>query len=132
MTYSPVILVGMNNPHGGGSVLSPDDPGSAGERLYKLSGMSRENYEYRFVRMNLVTGKTYDAKKAERRARKLYESETRHVVVLGSAARSAVEKAGPIRDNFHFVPHPSGRCHCYNDPKNRRRVRALLRRLAGC
>lgn len=134
----PVIVVGMNDPSGRGALLT-DEPGSAGWRLWQLSGMTRELYEETFVRINLVDGATWDASRAEVGAINLMLSlstrdrDERPIVVLGREAEKAFRKVltSPPPSNFYFVPHPSGKNLYYNLLRNRARVSRLLRKLAG-
>jgi hypothetical protein len=107
-----------------GVALSPDDPGSAGQRLFEMSGLSAFTYLNAFVRVNVED-------------RPLIPSGAR-VIVLG---REAWNLLGLIlmkvnwfetvdlpvsRMRLTLIPHPSGLCRLYNDPANRERVRKLF------
>lgn len=122
------IIVGCDNPHSDDPerALETTCPGSAGWRLWKLSGLTREAYERSFQRVNVS-----DMPEIPNRSR---------VVVLGREAWRALglpfvvpldEVALPgVFTTFTYVPHPSGKNLWYNDQENCRRVGELLRRLA--
>jgi hypothetical protein len=122
------ILVGIDNPHSADPrrALMPMPTGSAGWRLWKLSGMPRPEYLRAFQRVNACD-------------RPVIPPGSR-VVVLGREAWGALglpfatplcEVEVPVtRTRFTLVPHPSGRNLWYNDEDNRQRVGDLLRGLA--
>jgi hypothetical protein len=118
------LLLGLDNPHSADPrhALFPHPPGSAGHRLFKLSGMKwRKDYLDAFDRANVCDGP---------RVRR-----GRHVVVMGRAAwrRMGLPAAewfatvGFRGSEWTLLPHPSGRCRIYNDPRARARARRILR-----
>lgn len=128
MTRKPLLL-GLDNPHSTNprAALLPRPSGSAGERLFRLSGMGWSDYRRAFDRANVCDISPSDL-------------EGRTTLVLG---KEAWRKLGlPTVESFSRVfgisygtlfiqiPHPSGRNHWYNSAKNRNRVSRLLRRLA--
>lgn len=133
------ILVGMNNPLSDDPRLAlwPDPPGCAGYRLWKMmqrrTGASKGDYIRSFSRVNLVVGEwnRHDARAA---AEDMYvQYRGCRLVLLGSAVRIAfrlppvlvrpVEHRGVT---FRQLPHPSGRCRWYNDPRHRTVAGMLL------
>jgi hypothetical protein len=132
----PILLGMCLGPAGGTEPLGIDVPGSAGWRLWKMSGLSRSTYLSSFKRTNLVPGKRWNARTARTTAIAFVLGLRAGdiVVALGSEVKAAIKYAGGngvvLDARIHFVPHPSGRNLFYNDPANRRRVGRLLRRLA--
>lgn len=137
------IILGMNNPRSSDPllVLSPTgDPGSAGNRLWNLSGMTETEYRLAFERRNLVRGPEWTSAVARAAAKKFSCAGGSSVLVLGSATWAAfpflprdpmlLRRYDHNQTRFYAVPHPSGRNLWYNDKKNRARVGRLLRRLA--
>jgi hypothetical protein len=128
-------IVGLRNPYRDVDALSPDR--GAGRALWRMSGMSREEY---------LT--TYDRVNVYRRARhaRLLSHElvalrgllaNRRVVVLGREAWRALLLPADVGwfgeviehttgSRFTLLPHPSGRCREYNDPANKERARTCL------
>lgn len=140
------IILGMNNPHSSDPllVLSPTgDPGSAGNRLWNMSGMSETEYRLAFDRRNLVSGPEWTSEIARLATKRFVVDleEIATIVVLGRLTWNAFAflpgDQWPCRAwrtnarTWWFVPHPSGRNLWYNDPENGRKVGKLLRRLAG-
>ncbi len=141
------ILLGMVNPHSDDPALAlaPDPPGCAGWRLWKMlhdhRGVEKKEYLARFDRRNLLPGREWDAEAACVSGRGLVATladSRRAIVVLGQEAWRALElglkpkPASSRRVNgckWIFLPHPSGRCHYYNDALNRWTVAALLTEL---
>lgn len=137
---SRTVLLGMNNPLSVNPAyaLWPDPPNCTGWRLWKLLQMRRpkvtaDEYAEGFVRRNLVLALDWDRAAARARADELVEQLSgARVVVLGAPVRDALrlppvlveplEHRGVV---FRQLPHPSGRCRWYNDPKNKA-VAALL------
>jgi hypothetical protein len=149
------LLIGMNNPYGTDPhyALYPLPEGSAGGRLYEMiheaTGLSRSQYVRSFDRINLVEG-PWSPSKARSRVIDLRPSLAgRVVVMLGREVQLAFEVVVPIMEEaqlfevgpalargspgglitYYAIPHPSGRNPWYNDPQNRCRVVALLRRI---
>lgn len=127
------ILLGMCDPSGTEPLGIDDVPRSAaGHRLWKLSGLSRDQWLAAFDRRNLVPGKTWLRFEARRLAIDFVRSmpRGRRVVCLGREVAEAVARAGGRPPDFSFIPHPSGRCLAYNDAAVRKQVVDLLRSLA--
>lgn len=128
------ILLGMN-PNGprGTEALSPSVPGSAGYRLWKLSGLPLEVYLETFERRNLLPGPVWSPRAAAGAARRFLRTlpRGRPVIVLGELPRAALEKVGKLGKNFHFIPHPSGRCFLYNQREERAAAGRVMRSVAG-
>jgi hypothetical protein len=139
-------LVGECNPHSAdpGDVLSPERPGSAGNRLWAMlylrHSMTRDDYLRGFRRVNLCSTE-WDAEAAETAADIMISSFSfgDRVVMLGAKVASAFclrrapkfewEWASPAgSESFKFLklPHPSGLCRDYNDPATRDRAADLL------
>jgi len=130
------ILVGESNPHSPhpGDALLASPPGSAGNRLWLMaleaSGMTLHAYERAFRRVNLCAQRWSDrsAREGAEVLRRSFSKGDR-VVLLGRRVQALMGEP-PAGVTFYQVPHPSGRCRDYNDPKQRRRVGALLSELA--
>jgi len=126
------IILGMCDPSGEGALL-PHHPGSAGNRLWKMSGMDLETWERSFTRVNLIPGTKWDRREAAREAQRFLGSRRggEPVVALGAAVRAALEASGQDLSGVYFLPHPSGRNLAYNSPKARRFLRSTLKSLAA-
>lgn len=134
------VILGMNSPIPG--CLHPDIPGAAGERLFKMSGMTISEWETSFERRNLLPTKRWDREKATKSGPKVREKlKDRTVIVLGTEVWRALglgsrprhlssSVISPEGSVFYFLPHPSGRNLFYNHEGNRMAARKLLRRLA--
>lgn len=128
-----ITIVGMNDPSGKGPLLN-SDPGSAGTRLWQMSGMSKEEWEKKTTRVNLLPSRKWiksykDAAAASFLIGPLAEG---HVIFLGREVEAVIRKhrrLWPKDYRFYFIPHPSGRCRYYNSKENRDRVRNLIKGL---
>lgn len=141
-----VVLVGELNPYGGDPKFALFDlpVNSAGWRLRNhILRVERRTY-FGFKRHNLCVGR-WSNDDARREAGRLYLEvyDSRRVeatfVLLGKKVAAAFghRAVDPFtRDAVHpgdqpgrlvFLPHPSGRCRTYNDPKSYERVLELLR-----
>jgi hypothetical protein len=126
MATAKAIIVGSNNPYPGIPALSPRVPNSAGFRLWKMMndwcGISAVEYERAFRRCNwdeCQGGPTF-----------LQGSE---VVVLGEEVRKLLflpkvflHPVVRYGSTFRQIPHPSGRCHYYNNKLCRDLVAMML------
>lgn len=140
------ILLAMNNPLSSNPcyALAPFPAGSAGHRLWRLlearrPDLYRKNYMDAFDRRNLLPGRTWDQREANRLGSNLYldlAGSGSLVLVLGEGPRRALglprKLIHPVAVNgcvFRQLPHPSGRCRWYNDPTNRLLAGMLLEEL---
>lgn len=135
------IIIGMCNP----SSADPDDalelrtPNASGERLWKMldavAPTSKEEFALAFERVNLSARRSFRLSTSRvRKIRRLVGKRT--AVVLGRDVWRALwpgERAEwfQAKDNWHLIPHPSGRSLSYNDAAKRRRAGLLLARIAG-
>ncbi len=133
------LVIGMCNPHSRDprDALATWPRGSAGHRLWQLSGMTLAAYARAHERVNLVSGPFWVQREARRAAEELLcRVSGRRVVVLGSTTWLTLglpEGTWPVSHRgatWYKVPHPSGRCRAYNDPATREAVGYLLRSLA--
>ena len=134
------VLIGMNNPlsRNPEHALWPAPPNCAGWRLWKMLDdrvpTDPLDYTSGFERINLCGKAHWDRTAARRRAAKmLHELQGRTVIVLGAAVRDAFRLppvlVKPVVDRgvtWRQLPHPSGRCRWYNDPRHRKIAGLLL------
>lgn len=137
------VIVGMNNPlsRRPEHALYPHPPGCTGYRLWKMlearTGATQEEYLARFERMNLVSSKTWSRELGRGTAERMRPVlRGRVVLLLGQAVRRAfgippllVHPQEIDGVTWRQLPHPSGRCHWYNDPRHRRVAEVLLQEL---
>jgi hypothetical protein len=138
----------MNNPVSSKPehALFPYPPGCTGHRVLEMlrlrrPNVTRQQYLAAFDRRNLVAGKVWDKREAQRAAdtfRKDSGNRGRVVLVFGEEPRKALglEKllVHPQRDllcdiTWRQLPHPSGRCYWYNEPECRELAADLLAEL---
>lgn len=134
------VLLGMNNPLSAQAryALYPHPPNCAGWRLWRMleerCGVTAMDYVEGFDRRNLLRSLEWKPREARAAAEKLLpQLEGRTVIVLGAAVRDALRLppvlVKPVVDRgvtFRQLPHPSGRCRWYNDPKHRKVAGLLL------
>lgn len=133
------ILIGMNNPHSDDPrfVLYPCPPGCSGWRVWRMCGEPKKrDYLLAFDRRNLWLRKSWNLEKAMRRAPGMWrEIQYRKVVVFGRETVKALGlprteplewQQAPNEVEWCYMPHPSGRCHWYNDPLRLRMASVLL------
>jgi hypothetical protein len=114
------LLLGLKVSSGGSTALGLDGSGgSAGRRLWRLSGMSRQQYLATFDRANVADCPSL----ADRRVAVLGREAWR---LLGLPRADFFETRG----RFTLLPHTSGRNRLFNDPRTRARARRILRRMA--
>ena len=126
---SRVLLVGEQLAHGGNPrfALYPSPPNSAGARLARILGLLPNEYLERFERVNLCAD-AWDTVEAEISAYRVKSSRPlgSGVVLLGRKAQLAF---GWKRPRYEVslsscglyvlaLPHPSGLCREWNDPRN--------------
>ena len=128
------LLLGIDNPHSEnpGAALLPRPVGSAGHRLFKMSGMTWSEYNATFDRKNMS-----DVPLGLRD----FTFKDRAVIVLGKSTWIKLGFAAhcqpfskmiidQINAAFYLVPHPSGKNLFYNEPRNQESTTRLLRRIA--
>lgn len=136
------IIIGMNNPHSQEPryALYPAPEGCAGHRLWRLlhdrSGATKGDYIRGFERLNLVDARGWCIRAARRTAQLMLEDdmlEGRRIILLGACVRAAFRLPPALvvpvmvrGITFRQLPHPSGRCRWYNDPKHRAIAGMLL------
>ena len=136
---SRVVLVGEDNPHGDDQkmALFPYPPQSAGARLCEvILEMRKGEYLRRFKRRNLCRGK-WSAQEAGESAAALLDQARRDdlaLVLLGAKVLAASgwdwKREEVVGQSLVFrplyldpagallaIPHPSGRCRRWNDPR---------------
>lgn len=102
--------------------------------LHDRCGASEEDYRRGFDRRNLLPTRYWDRTKARAAAERLLPRlEGRRVILLGSEVRAAFRLPPVLLEpliergvTWRQLPHPSGRCRWYNDPKNRAVAGLLL------
>lgn len=102
-------------------------------------GISKTEYTNGFKRLNLTIFPQKKSDDLVAKARKLHESfpPGSVVILLGREVQKAfaiprVLIHPQVRGNgvtYRQIPHPSGRCHFYNDPVNRSLVAMMLKEL---
>ena len=116
------ILVGLDPGRNGPEPLSPYSP--SGWRLARYAGMTREEFQTAFDRVNLypcITNPVYDDRAAQNllpllRGRRVVALGRRVSKILGFAASMEwFVQYGYVGTSF---PHPSGRSHWWNDTAN--------------
>lgn len=148
MTEKKPLIVGMSNPYGDDpkAALWPHPPNCTGWRIWNMlrarrADASHLSYTRAFARVNLLSSeysKTWDRAAAREAARNMLPlCVGRRVLLLGNCVLdafavmnrdlSALQPAGEglvarVKGSgystFMFLPHPSGRCRWYNDPRN--------------
>lgn len=126
------VLVGIDPGGSGAEPLSPDYP--SGARLARLARASRDEFLYRFDRINLhASGEDCDDALAARNLIPILRG--RRVVALGRRVSRAIDASdGPIgewsvRPGGYvgcYLPHPSGLNRWWNDPGNVRAAEDLM------
>jgi hypothetical protein len=134
----------MNNPLSTkpGYELFPYPQGCTGYRIWQMlrdrrPDVTRLEYLRGFERANLVNGIKWDRRKAEQAAvnlPSLYRGRT--VLVFGDGPRKALrlpkKLIHPVEQDgvtWRQLPHPSGRCHWYNNKECRALAALLLEEL---
>lgn len=127
------LLVGEDNPHS-------DDPrmalhvrpaGAAGSRLAGILGLGHAEYLRTFDRENLLRhAPKWDKQRARDRAVEILSRGPTLVVVLGAKVADAFgvpfKTFAVVRGaiaTYAVLPHPSGRCHIWNDPATKQQAR---------
>lgn len=135
-----VVLLGMNNPLRVDPefALYPAPVNCTGWRLWKMlnarTGALKHEYLGAFERRNLVPLLTWSPRAARAHAELLKDQlRGREVIVLGAETRRALGLPELLvlpqtigETTWRQLPHPSGRCHWYNDPGNRAVAELLL------
>lgn len=142
-----LILIAMNNPISSRPehALFPAPAGSSGHRLFRMvaarTEINRAQYTHGFRRMNLWPETAWDKKAAMAAGPDVWAALSREhsrVLVFGVEVRKALgmpddtpEAMWCTRDGVRWawLPHPSGRCHWYNEPNNKLAAELLLEEL---
>lgn len=134
------LLVGELNPHHRWKrfALYPRPKGASGARLARILDMLEAEYLRSFERANLCTG-AWSLRAARRSARQILDGPNRRLVLLGRrvcqafglefqpfATLTLAEVGGGMRHDVVILPHPSGRCRIWNDPRSARKARRLV------
>lgn len=129
------ILVGESNPYGGDPAfaLYPAPDGCSGHRLATLIlGMSRKDYLDSFERVNLCVGK-WSIGAARERVCELRRGDSLRFVLCGRKVSDAFGVTfAPHNafwcggDHFAVIPHPSGLCRLWNEPRAFEKARSAV------
>ena len=133
------LLIGEQNPYGEDPhfALFPRPAGCSGARLKEILGFQWDKqYLDTFERVNLCNG-PWELLVAREHAKEIMARWEGPVVLLGAKVCQAFEfpyepfslqKSLPgLGKDIYILPHPSGRCRAWNDPKSVERARELLR-----
>lgn len=131
------LLVGELNPYGSDPqfALYPAPDGCSGHRLCRLVlGMTRRAYLDSFERVNLCEGRwsMYEASKRMQE----YRTHGAAIILLGAKVSAAFEITPYQPFTLHdggktlVLPHPSGLCRLWNEPRAFERARGLVARVA--
>jgi len=135
-----VVIIGMMNPHSDSTsrALWPAPVNSTGWRLWQLlhkrNGATVSDFVRTFERHNLLpNGEWTQATSRAAATRMISSLRGATVLLLGAAVRDAFRlppvRIRPIESRgvvFRQLPHPSGRCRWYNEPRHRRIAGLLL------
>jgi hypothetical protein len=129
------IIVGESNPYGSDPkfALYPAPDGCSGHRLATLIlGMSRKDYLDSFERVNLCEGK-WSIRAAREKVCELRRGESLRFVLCGRKVSdafgvpfipyTALWQSG---DHFAVIPHPSGLCRLWNEPRAFEKARSAV------
>lgn len=131
--------------------LFPLPSNSAGGRLLKYAEIDPADFLGRLVRMNLCDDEWSERRAVAGRVRaqtwlldktNWYEGKPLRVLLLGVRVARAWACHGPFgytvfdfyshaEVGIAWIPHPSGRCHLYNDRKNQLRARRAVQWAVG-
>lgn len=128
------VLVGLANPYSADPLdaLSVDPPRGTGARLWRMSGLTLDEYTYGFAKVNVDDRITFSA---------FLESVTggTTAAVFGREAARALRLptnvpffAKSVRtggSTWYLLPHPGGLCRVYNDADARAKLRVIMNRL---
>ncbi len=133
--------MGEDNPYGSDPryALFPLPANSAGGRLARILGLSKTEYLRRFDRVNLCRSH-WDLNEARGVVHQVMRERDK-IVLLGSKVRYAFAMEdqqyftrltetlvdGQPPTTFYVLPHPSGRCRAWDDPRSTEQARLLLR-----
>lgn len=135
-----IMFVGESNPYGGDPffALYPLPARAAGARLCTILHLRRGHYLRCYERANLLSGEKWSIGVAREAASVLLRaSGSRRLVLLGARVSAAFGipylpfNARPVPSHPKVIalvlPHPSGRCRTWNDPKARSLARRVFR-----
>jgi hypothetical protein len=117
--------------------LHPKYPSSSGHNLFRISGVSLEEWVNLVARRNVLRSKKWDqaaANKIGRDVKKRLRRRGETIVVLGRSVWIALGFDAKTKwftsdpsGQFVLIPHPSGLNRMINDSGVRERIRAILR-----
>lgn len=136
---SDTIIVGEQNPYGADPAfaLYPAPEASAGARLCRILGLHRRAYLDLFDRVNLLTAAKWSVPAAREAAAKVTHPRR---ILLGARVSAAfgvdfepftVARPHGATWTYAVLPHPSGRCRIWNDPRSVARARKTVSTLLG-
>ena len=139
LLQTKILLVGESNPHNVSPylVMYPYPRGSAGYRLcVDILGMRVNEYLDKFVGMNICK-KHWDQKEARFNGDIMMESRLHPMILLGSKVCRALKvpfapftvKDCGLSWPYAVLPHPSGRCRLWNEPRAPARARECVGKL---
>jgi hypothetical protein len=131
--------------------LFPEPNSSAAGRLLRYADVEHADYMGKLVRMNLCDGEWSERRAVAGRVRAVsylldsanfYDGVPLRVLLLGKRVAAAWACHGPfgcvtqvypgdVELRVAWIPHPSGRCHLYNDRKNQLRARRAVQWAVG-
>lgn len=144
MTRKPVLIVGHSPNAANDKPLDPTVKGSAGQRLFAMTGWSLADYDRFCDRINTLPEGFEDMVRMQQRLRASTLSmspdfQKRIVIFVGKGTAELYPwtppRWGEVRDHkigdsiWLWIPHTSGRCHHWNSSSERLRLRELFRDL---
>lgn len=141
MNHKPVLLVGHSPDAKNSPALDPTVAGSAGKRLFDMSGLSFRDYTHYCERMNTLPVGFEEMTRLEQRLRAMRhatspEFKKRVVIFVGKGNAElypwTLPRWGDPRENaseesvWLWVPHTSGLCRTWNDPSEKLALRQIF------
>jgi hypothetical protein len=129
-----VLVCGELNPYGADprTALYHLPRGASGDRLRRILGLRDCEYAGLLDKVNLCQGRWSDDEAAGRAVTCLESQQHEVMVLLGARVRRAFGGPAPFewsvvrRKLLVGLPHPSGMCRVWNDPRSVRRARSLV------
>lgn len=144
MSYKPIVLVGHSPNAAKDKPLDPKVSGSAGHRLFAMTGWSMADYERYCDRMNTLPEGFEDMVRVQQRLRASNHAVSpalagRCVIFVGKGNAELYPWTLPAWGEaknykasgslWFWIPHTSGRCFHWNDPAERLKLRELFTKL---